>query len=143
MRSGAENLGWRAFTEINGKRQDLGVAKNSSLPVGLLVNDVALYLRRASTLAYLAGDLQGTSSVAVDSGTLAVTHRYFDPYGNTRGTAPPAWPEGEKASSSLAYDCLVRVEPSEMLAGLRGPRVSSGIISGFILTRSVGATSQA
>ncbi|MGD0603158.1 MAG: RHS repeat-associated core domain-containing protein [Streptosporangiaceae bacterium] len=58
----------------------------------------------ASTVAYLAGDLQGTSSVAVDSGTLAVTHRYFDPYGNTRGTTPSAWPEGEKGFVGGADD---------------------------------------
>jgi len=58
----------------------------------------------ASTLAYLAGDQQGTSSVAVDSGTLAVTHRYYDPYGSTRGTAQPAWPEDEKGFVDGADD---------------------------------------
>src|ERR1039458_6935734 len=58
----------------------------------------------ASTLVYLAGDQQGTDSVAVDSGTLAVTPRYFDPYGNTRGTAQPAWPEGEKGFVGGAGD---------------------------------------
>jgi RHS repeat-associated protein len=58
----------------------------------------------ASTLAYLAGDQQGTSSVAVSSATLAVTHRYYDPYGNTRGTAQPAWPEGEKGFVGGADD---------------------------------------
>jgi RHS repeat-associated protein len=58
----------------------------------------------ASTLVYLAGDQQGTNSVAVDSGTLAVTPRYFDPYGNTRGTAQPAWPEGEKGFVGGAGD---------------------------------------
>jgi hypothetical protein len=42
MRSGANQLGWRTFTEIDGKRRDLGVAKDSSLPPGLLVNDTAL-----------------------------------------------------------------------------------------------------
>jgi hypothetical protein len=42
MRSGAPGLGWRAFVDIDGKRKDLGVAKNSSLPAGLLVNDTAL-----------------------------------------------------------------------------------------------------
>jgi RHS repeat-associated protein len=58
----------------------------------------------ASTLAYLAGDQQDTSSVAIDSGTLAVTRRYYDPYGNTRGTAQPAWPEGEKGFVGGADD---------------------------------------
>lgn len=58
----------------------------------------------ASTLAYLAGDQQGTSSVAVSSSNLAVTHRYYDPYGNTRGTAQPTWPEGEKGFVGGADD---------------------------------------
>jgi RHS repeat-associated protein len=58
----------------------------------------------AAALAYLAGDQQGTSSVAIDSGTLAVTHRYYDPYGNARGTAQPAWPEGEKGFVGGAND---------------------------------------
>jgi RHS repeat-associated protein len=47
-------------------------------------------------LAYLAGDQQGTEVVAIDSGTLAVTRRYFDPYGNTIGTTPASWPGGQK-----------------------------------------------
>ncbi|MDQ2811389.1 MAG: hypothetical protein M3Z75_05770 [Actinomycetota bacterium] len=58
----------------------------------------------ASTLAYLAGDQQGTSSVAVSSTNLAVTHRYYDAYGNTRGTAQSAWPEDEKGFVGGASD---------------------------------------
>jgi RHS repeat-associated protein len=58
----------------------------------------------ASTVAYLAGDQQGTSSVAISSANLAVTHRYYDPYGNTRGTAQPTWPEGEKGFVGGADD---------------------------------------
>ena len=41
----------------------------------------------ASAVAFVAGDTQGTDSVAIDSQTLTVTHRYYDPYGNPRGTA--------------------------------------------------------
>lgn len=54
---------------------------------------------RTNTLAvaYLAGDQQGTDSVAVDAASLAVTRRYYDPYGNPRGTAPVAFPAGQKS----------------------------------------------
>jgi RHS repeat-associated protein len=50
----------------------------------------------ASAIAYLAGDSQGTDSVAIDATTLAVTRRYYDPYGNPRGTAPASFPAGQK-----------------------------------------------
>lgn len=50
----------------------------------------------AASLAYLAGDEQNTQEVAIDSGTLAVTRRYFDPYGNALGSAPASWPGGQK-----------------------------------------------
>jgi RHS repeat-associated protein len=50
----------------------------------------------ASTIAYLARDQQGTDSVAIDSATLAVTRRWFDPYGNPRGPAPASFPAGER-----------------------------------------------
>jgi RHS repeat-associated protein len=47
-------------------------------------------------VAYLAGDQQGTDSAAVDAASLNLTRRYYDPYGNTRGTTAPAFPAGEK-----------------------------------------------
>ena len=58
----------------------------------------------ASSVAYLAGDQQGTDSVAVDAGSLGVTRRYFDPYGNPRGAAPSAFPSGEKGFVGGATD---------------------------------------
>jgi RHS repeat-associated protein len=58
----------------------------------------------ASSLAFVAGDTQGTDSVAIDSQTLTATHRYYDPYGNPRGTAPPSFPVGEKAFVGGAND---------------------------------------
>ncbi len=58
----------------------------------------------ASTLAYLAGDTQGTDSVAIDSSTLGVTRRYYDPYGNPRGTVPGGFPAGEKGFVGGAAD---------------------------------------
>jgi RHS repeat-associated protein len=50
----------------------------------------------ASGLAYLAGDQQGTDTVAIDSATLAITRRYYDPYGNPRGTTTQGFPTGTK-----------------------------------------------
>ncbi|MFF6960147.1 RHS repeat-associated core domain-containing protein [Streptomyces sp. NPDC008317] len=48
----------------------------------------------ATTLTWLAGDNHGTSSLAVDAGTQAVTKRYTDPFGAARGSAPAtAWPD--------------------------------------------------
>lgn len=46
----------------------------------------------AGDVQYLFGDQQGTASLAIDAGTLAVTRRWFDPNGNQIGTPPPSWP---------------------------------------------------
>jgi RHS repeat-associated protein len=47
-------------------------------------------------LYYLAGDRQNTESVAISASTLAVTDRYYDPYGNPIGTPVTGFPDGEK-----------------------------------------------
>ncbi|HXS64574.1 MAG TPA: RHS repeat-associated core domain-containing protein [Streptosporangiaceae bacterium] len=53
--------------------------------------------RTGSTgVSYLAGDQQGTDSVAISAATLTVTRRYYDPYGNPRGTTPSSFPTGQK-----------------------------------------------
>jgi RHS repeat-associated protein len=44
------------------------------------------------TTDYLTGDQQGTDTLAINTATLAVTRRYYDPYGNPIGTAPSSWP---------------------------------------------------
>jgi RHS repeat-associated protein len=44
------------------------------------------------TIYYLTGDSQGTDDLAINSSTLAVTRRYYDPYGNPIGTPPATWP---------------------------------------------------
>jgi RHS repeat-associated protein len=44
---------------------------------------------------YVTGDQQGTDDLAINSSTLAVTRRYYDPYGNPIGPAPSSWP-GDK-----------------------------------------------
>jgi RHS repeat-associated protein len=43
------------------------------------------------TLDYLDGDVQGTASLAVNVSTLALTRRFYDPYGNPVGLAA-SWP---------------------------------------------------
>jgi RHS repeat-associated protein len=50
----------------------------------------------ASSLAYLAGDQEGTASVAIDSASLTITRRYYDPYGNPVGTAAAGFPAGTR-----------------------------------------------
>jgi RHS repeat-associated protein len=50
----------------------------------------------STSVSYLAGDSQGTDSVAISAASLAVTRRYYDPWGNPRGTAPSSFPTGEK-----------------------------------------------
>ncbi|MER6353975.1 ricin-type beta-trefoil lectin domain protein [Streptomyces sp. NPDC001634] len=50
-------------------------------------------LTRSSTgtVSYQIANGQGTAETAVDASTLAVTRRYYDPYGNPRGTKPTTW----------------------------------------------------
>jgi len=60
--------------------------------------------RTAGTgVSYLAGDQQGTSTIAISSSDLAVTRRYYDPYGNSLGTVT-SFPAGEKGFTGGAYD---------------------------------------
>jgi YD repeat-containing protein len=54
--------------------------------------------------AYLAGDEAGTLTVAIDSQTLDITRRYYDPYGNPRGAAPAGFPTGEVGFSGGTGD---------------------------------------
>ncbi|SCF61273.1 intein C-terminal splicing region/intein N-terminal splicing region/RHS repeat-associated core domain-containing protein [Streptomyces sp. MnatMP-M17] len=46
-----------------------------------------------SKLTFLAGDHHGTSSLALEAGTYAITKRYTTPFGAPRGTAPTTWPD--------------------------------------------------
>ena len=61
-------------------------------------------LTGASSVAYLTGDQQNTSSLAIDATTLDLTRRYYDPYGNTRGTPATNFPAGEKGFVGGADD---------------------------------------
>jgi len=49
-----------------------------------------------TSLAWLAGDSQHTETIAISASTLAVTRRWYDPYGNPVGTGAPAFPDGNK-----------------------------------------------
>jgi RHS repeat-associated protein len=46
----------------------------------------------AGQVDYLTGNQQGTDTLAINSATLAVTRRYYDPYGNLAGAPPSSWP---------------------------------------------------
>ncbi|MGW2556296.1 ricin-type beta-trefoil lectin domain protein [Streptomyces sp. NPDC001635] len=43
------------------------------------------------TVSYQVASLHGTATTAIDASSLAVTRRYYDPYGNPRGTKPTNW----------------------------------------------------
>jgi RHS repeat-associated protein len=61
-------------------------------------------LTGATSVAYLIGDQQGTTTVAISASDLAVTRRYYDPYGNPIGTTPSSFPTGEKGFVGGADD---------------------------------------
>ncbi|MFB6722391.1 polymorphic toxin-type HINT domain-containing protein [Kribbella sp. NPDC056345] len=57
------------------------------------INNQVIAVRASATdLKWLVPDHHGTSSVAVDSRTLAVTKRYTTPFGERRGAEPVTWP---------------------------------------------------
>ncbi|SDN20597.1 intein N-terminal splicing region/RHS repeat-associated core domain-containing protein [Actinacidiphila guanduensis] len=66
------------------------------------------------TVTYQLANLQGTATTAINASTLAVTRRYYDPYGNPRGTKPATWvaPDenhgylGQPTDSSSGLDLL-------------------------------------
>ncbi|WP_163506826.1 RHS repeat-associated core domain-containing protein [Fodinicola acaciae] len=50
-------------------------------------------IRTAGKLTWLGADQNGTSNTAIaDTATQEVVRRFFDPFGNNRGTAAPVWP---------------------------------------------------
>ncbi len=51
-------------------------------------------------VSYLVGDEQGTSLVSIDASSLAVTRRYYDPYGSRSARRHPPGPA--HAASSAA-----------------------------------------
>jgi RHS repeat-associated protein len=58
----------------------------------------------ASSVSYLAGDHEGTDAVAISASSLAVTRRYYAPYGNSVGPSSSGFPTGEKGFAGGADD---------------------------------------
>ncbi|TWF73456.1 RHS repeat domain-containing protein [Kitasatospora viridis] len=63
------------------------------------------------TVTYQPTNTQGTAQLEVDSKTLTVTRRSYDPYGNARGTAPSTWADnhgylGRPADPTTGLDLL-------------------------------------
>ncbi|MFD9359007.1 RHS repeat-associated core domain-containing protein [Streptomyces sp. NPDC060031] len=50
-------------------------------------------VRTPTGLTYEASDHHGTATTTLDAATLAITRRAQKPYGESRGTAPAAWPD--------------------------------------------------
>ncbi|MDH6493761.1 RHS repeat-associated protein [Streptomyces sp. SAI-127] len=53
----------------------------------------ATAVRTETGLFWMVDDHHGTASMTVDATTQAITRRYTKPFGETRGTTPPAWPD--------------------------------------------------
>jgi len=68
-------------------------------PSGRLTHETADTVRlfsrsfTGSPLTWKLGDHQGTTYATVDAANLAVTKRWQDPYGLSRGTPPSTWPD--------------------------------------------------
>ncbi|MEU9992859.1 polymorphic toxin-type HINT domain-containing protein [Streptomyces sp. NPDC048045] len=58
----------------------------------------------ATKLSFLAADHHGTSSIALDSATYAVTKRYNTPFGAPRDPKPTAWPDDKAFLGKPADD---------------------------------------
>ncbi|MFJ3720813.1 RHS repeat-associated core domain-containing protein [Streptomyces sp. NPDC090057] len=55
-------------------------------------------------LSFLAADQHGTSSIAMDATTYAVTKRYSTPFGDARGAKPTSWPDDKAFLGKPADD---------------------------------------
>ena len=77
---------------------------------------------------YLTGDTEGTDDLAVNASTLAVSRRYYDPYGNSIGAEPASWP-GNKGFVGGTTD------PTTGLTNL-GVREYNPVTQSFISTDS-------
>jgi RHS repeat-associated protein len=65
----------------------------------------------SGAITYEAGDTLHTETVAVNAANLAVTNRYYDPYGNSRGNLPSTWPDShaflnQPADTATGLDLL-------------------------------------
>jgi RHS repeat-associated protein len=65
----------------------------------------------SGTLSYEAANQQNTNTTSVNASTLALTRRYYDPYGNPRGSVPSNWVDNrgfldQPADTSTGLDLL-------------------------------------
>ncbi|MEV4341012.1 RHS repeat-associated core domain-containing protein [Streptomyces sp. NPDC049590] len=73
-------------------------------------NGQTIAVRTATTgvtgtkLSFLAADHHGTSSIAMEAGTYALTKRYSTPFGTPRGTKPTTWPDDKAFLGKPADD---------------------------------------
>lgn len=87
-----------------------GTAKTASGMRYYTANGQTIAVRTASTAAtgtelqFLAGDHHGTSSIALDADTYAVTKRYSTPFGAPRGPKATAWPDDKAFLGKPADD---------------------------------------
>ena len=81
----------------------------------------------AGQVYYLAGDQEGTQTLAVNSTTLAVTERFYDPYGNSVGTAGSGWlgDQGFQGGAADSATGLTDVGAREYDSGTASTRWSS------------------
>ncbi|MFJ5305657.1 ricin-type beta-trefoil lectin domain protein [Streptomyces sp. NPDC088350] len=65
----------------------------------------------SGTVTYQVANAQGTATTAIDASTMAVTRRYYDPYGNSRGTKPTSWVAADENHGYLG-------QPTDATTGL-------------------------
>ncbi|MDX3752601.1 polymorphic toxin-type HINT domain-containing protein [Streptomyces sp. AK08-02] len=65
----------------------------------------------SGTVTYQVANAQGTATTAIDAGTMAVTRRSYDPYGNSRGAKPTSWVSPDENHGYLG-------QPTDATSGL-------------------------
>ncbi|MFF9001026.1 RHS repeat-associated core domain-containing protein [Streptomyces achromogenes] len=87
-----------------------GTTKTTSATRYYTANGQTIAVRTATTgvtgtkLSFLAADHHGTSSIALQAGTYALTKRYSTPFGAPRGTKPTTWPDDKAFLGKPADD---------------------------------------
>jgi RHS repeat-associated protein len=73
----------------------------------------------AGDVYYLTGNQEGTETLAINSASLAVSERFYDPYGNPVGTATGTWPgnEGFESGTSDTATELTNLDAREYDSG--------------------------
>ncbi|MET9512046.1 RHS repeat-associated core domain-containing protein [Streptomyces flavidovirens] len=90
-KAGGETVLYLGATEVHTK----GTKKWANRYYSVAGTTVALRSNETGTtkVTWLAADHHGTSSLALDSGTQAISKRYSGPFGTSRGTASGPWPD--------------------------------------------------